>query len=81
MGAKPRLGRPMSFAPDIKPETPTGMVANRDEYRRARQRVEELAGAQTQTPEGLELATLSAALRDYEARVGAPGGTKDGAGS
>lgn len=70
----------MSFAPDIKPETPTGMIENRDEYRRARLRVEELSGAETQTPEGLELATLIAALQDYEARQGAPAEIRDATG-
>lgn len=70
----------MSFAPDIKPETPTGIIESRDEYRRACLRVEELAGAESQTPEGLELAALIAALQDYEARLGVPADTKDVAG-
>lgn len=70
----------MSFAPDIKPETPTGTIENRDEYRRAGLRVEELAGAEAQTPEGLELAALIAALQDYEARLGSPAEAKDLAG-
>lgn len=66
----------MSVAPDIKPETPTGTVGSQDEYRRARRRIEELAGAQDETPEGLELAALIAAMRDYEASLS---GTKEAA--
>lgn len=66
----------MSVAPDIKPETPTGTIETQDEYRRARRRIEELAGAQDETPEGLELAALIAAMRDYEASLS---GTKEAA--
>jgi hypothetical protein len=66
----------MIIAPEIKPETPTGMIESQDEYRRARRRIEELAGAQDETPEGLELAALTAAVLGYEAH---PGGTKEAA--
>ena len=66
----------MSVAPDIKPETPTGTIESRDEYRRARQRIKELADARDKTPEGLELASLIAAMRDYEASLG---GTREAA--
>lgn len=59
----------MTIVPEIKPETPTGMIASLDEYRRARQRIDELAGARDETPEGLELAALTAAVLDYEARL------------
>ncbi|RDJ20411.1 hypothetical protein DWF00_13725 [Bosea caraganae] len=66
----------MNIALETKPETPTGRIGNRDEYRLARQRIDELAGVQDETPEGLELAALTVAVLDYEARFG---GTKDAA--
>jgi hypothetical protein len=59
----------MTIAPEIKPETPTGTIGSLDEYRRARRRIDELADAQGETPEALELAALTAAVLEYEARI------------
>lgn len=55
------------------PEAPRIILKSHEDYRRARERLGALQGAAPQSPCGLELESLTAALAAYEGRDKGPG--------
>lgn len=58
---------------DVQPEAPTVTIRTTQEYRRARERIDQLERIQPSAVSNLELNALRAAMRAYEPRQTKPG--------